>query len=46
MLPNVNPLIRKGINSMLTLNRCCEEIIELQLEIERVKLWEINILIY
>ncbi len=39
MLPNIDPLIRKGINSMLTLNRCYEELNELQLEIERVKVW-------
>ncbi|CAB4434753.1 unnamed protein product [Rhizophagus irregularis] len=39
MLPNVDPLIRKGINSMLTLNRCNEELNELQLEIKRVKVW-------
>lgn len=39
MLPNVDSLMRKGINSMLTFNRCCEELNELQLEIERVKIW-------
>ncbi|CAB4377173.1 unnamed protein product [Rhizophagus irregularis] len=39
MLPNVDLLIRKGINSMLTLNQCNEELNELQLEIERVKIW-------
>ncbi|PKC52851.1 hypothetical protein RhiirA1_480539, partial [Rhizophagus irregularis] len=58
MLPNVDPLIKKGINSMLTLNRYLakltwpdyenhfyyfvppnEELNELQLEIERVKVW-------
>jgi len=39
MLPNIDPLIRKEINSMLTLNRCYEELNELQLEIERVKVW-------
>ena len=32
MLPNVDPFIRKGINSMLILDRCCEELNELQLE--------------
>jgi hypothetical protein len=39
MLPNVNSFIRKGINSMLILDRCNEELSELQLEIERVKIW-------